>query len=121
MSTFTIDADNNITAYANAEEANQGDAAGLIHFDSQATFAKLSADWPLSRFVEIWNGIPGQTPVKEVPGPQESRRAGSGQRFNRWPARNSRRNPQPRSPSPRAKAQSRRRRPKPRKRRPASR
>lgn len=30
MNTFTIDADHNITAYANAEEAKQGDAAGVI-------------------------------------------------------------------------------------------
>ena len=30
MTTFTIDADHNITAYANAEEAKQGDAAGVI-------------------------------------------------------------------------------------------
>jgi hypothetical protein len=64
-STFTIDADNSITAYASAEEANQGEAASLIHFDSQATLAKVSADWPMSRFVEIWNGIPGQSPVKK--------------------------------------------------------
>ena len=65
MTTFTMDADHNITAYANAEEAKQGDAAGVIQFDSQAALVKLSADWPLSRFVEIWNGIPGQTPVKK--------------------------------------------------------
>jgi hypothetical protein len=65
MSTFTIDAENTITAYASSEEARQGDAAGLVHFDSQATLVKVSADWPLSRFVEIWNGIPGQTPVQK--------------------------------------------------------
>ena len=64
-STFTLDADNNITAYASAEEANQGDATGLIRFDSQAALAKVSADWPMSRFVEICNSIPGQTPVKK--------------------------------------------------------
>jgi Protein of unknown function (DUF3489) len=64
-STFTIDADNNLTAYASAEEANQGDSVGLIHFDSQAALAKISTDWPLSRFVKIWNGIPGETPVKK--------------------------------------------------------
>lgn len=64
-STFTIDAENNITAYASAEEANQGDAAGFIQFDSQAALAKVSADWPMGRFVEIWNGIPGQSPVKK--------------------------------------------------------
>ncbi|MEK6325883.1 MAG: hypothetical protein AABN33_29960, partial [Acidobacteriota bacterium] len=65
MSTFTIDDDNNITAYASAEEVSQSDAAGLIRFDSQATLAKASTDWPMSRFVEIWNGIPGQSPVKK--------------------------------------------------------
>jgi uncharacterized protein DUF3489 len=65
MSTFTIDSDNNITAYASAEEARQSGAAGLIPFDSQAALAKVSAEWPMSRFVEIWNGIPGQSPVKK--------------------------------------------------------
>jgi hypothetical protein len=65
VNTFTIDANNNITAYASTEEASPGDAAGLVHFDSQATLAQVSTDWPLSRFVEIWNGIPGQTPVKK--------------------------------------------------------
>jgi hypothetical protein len=64
-STFTIDNENSISAYTSAEEANQGDTAGLVHFDSQAALAKVSADWPLSRFVEIWNGIPGQSPVKK--------------------------------------------------------
>jgi hypothetical protein len=65
VNTFTIDADNNITAYAGAEEASPGDAAGLVHFHSQATLAQVSTDWPMSRFVEIWNGIPGQTPLKK--------------------------------------------------------
>ena len=65
MTTFTIDADNNITAFASPEEASQRDAAGLVHFDSQATLAKVSTEWPISRFVEIWNGIPGQSPVKK--------------------------------------------------------
>ena len=65
MNTFTIDADNNITAYTSAEQASPGEAAGLVHFDSQAALAKVSTEWPLSRFVEIWNGIPGQTPVKK--------------------------------------------------------
>jgi Protein of unknown function (DUF3489) len=63
--TFTIDADHNITAYASAEEARKGEVAGLVYFNSQATLAKLSSEWALSRFVEIWNGIPGQTPVKK--------------------------------------------------------
>ena len=65
MSKFTIDDDNNITAYTSAEEVSQSDAAGLIRFDSQATLTKASTDWPMSRFVQIWNGIPGQSRVKK--------------------------------------------------------
>ena len=72
MNTFTIDDDNNIAAYACTEEANQSAAAGLIHFDSQAALARVSASWPLSRFVEIWNSIPGQSPVKKF---QDRRKA----------------------------------------------
>ena len=64
-STFTIDTDNNITAYASAAEVSREDAASLVVFDSPATLAKVPSEWPLSRFVELWNGIPGQTPVKK--------------------------------------------------------
>jgi hypothetical protein len=65
ISTFTINDDNNITVYASAEEASQGETAGLIQFESQAALAKVASDWAMSRFVEIWNGIPGQTPIKK--------------------------------------------------------
>ncbi len=65
MSIFTIDTDNNITAYASAQDASRGDAAGRIQFKSEATLATISTQWPMSRFVDIWNGIPGQTPVKK--------------------------------------------------------
>ena len=63
MVTFTITEDNNITAHASAEEARS--EAGAITFDSQAALAQLSAEWPASRLVEIWNSIPGNTPVKK--------------------------------------------------------
>jgi len=53
ITTFTIDAENDITAYVSSEEAGQRDAAALIHFDSQAILAKVSAEWLMSRFVEI--------------------------------------------------------------------
>ena len=59
MATFTINDDNNITVFASAEEAAQAGDRTAIHFDSQAALAKVSADWPLSRFVEIWNSISG--------------------------------------------------------------
>src|SRR6266705_2454686 len=57
MNIFTIDEDNNITAYAGAREAAQAGDATTTTFDSPAALAKISAGWPLSRFVEIWNAI----------------------------------------------------------------
>ncbi len=63
MSQSEIHAGDPITAFASAEEAAQGGDA--MKFDSQASLAKISAEWPLSRFVEIWNSIPGNTEVKK--------------------------------------------------------
>jgi hypothetical protein len=65
MTTFTIDAENNITAYPNATDATECNP-DLAQFDSEAALAKLSADWPMSRFVEIWNSIPGNTEVSKL-------------------------------------------------------
>src|ERR1035438_4155848 len=65
MNTFTIDAENNITAYPNATDATECNP-DLAQFDSEAALAKLSADWPMSRFVEIWNSIPGNTEVSKL-------------------------------------------------------
>jgi hypothetical protein len=65
MSTFTVDAENNITAFPNATDASECNP-GPAQFDSQAGLAKLSADWPLSRFVEIWNSLPGNAEVKKL-------------------------------------------------------
>ena len=62
MSTFTIDDDNNITAFPNAADASEC-GPDLTQFDSAGTLAKISADWPMSRFVEIWNSIPGNSEV----------------------------------------------------------
>jgi len=63
MSTFTIDAENNIIAHASSQEATLVEGEGVIQFHSQGSLATASSDWPLSRFVEIWNGIPGNAEV----------------------------------------------------------
>src|SRR5260221_12630402 len=65
MATFTIDNEDNITVFASAEEAAQAGGATAIQFDSQAALARVSADWPLSRFVEIWNSISGNKQVSK--------------------------------------------------------
>lgn len=58
MPTFTIDSDNNITAFAATEQVPEGHE----HFATEKEFAKLSAGWPISRFVEVWNAFAGVVP-----------------------------------------------------------
>ena len=55
MTTFTIDTDNNITAHA-AAPAAQGNLAA---FASQNELSKATAEWPISRLVDIWNSFAG--------------------------------------------------------------
>jgi ribosomal protein L7/L12 len=65
MPTFTIDADDNITAYDTPQAATKGSAA-LPRFSSQAELAQLTADWPGSRWIEVWNSISGHKPVSKL-------------------------------------------------------
>jgi Protein of unknown function (DUF3489) len=62
MKSFSIDRDNNITAFTNRKDAEAG--AGNS-FRSEAELHDLTASWPASRLVEIWNSIPGFVPVKK--------------------------------------------------------
>src|SRR2546428_505210 len=61
MTIFTIDAENNIAAHASPAEVTD---QGSEQFTSEKELAQLAADWPGSRVVDIWNRIPGLTPVK---------------------------------------------------------
>jgi hypothetical protein len=63
MKTFTIDEQNSITVFATKEEA--AGASGLA-FGSQKELAKFTAEWPVGRFVEIWNGFAGVAPFGEL-------------------------------------------------------
>jgi hypothetical protein len=60
--TFTIDTENNITAFAS--QAAVGGSQGE-RFSNQQELAALAAKWPAARLVEIWNSIPGLMPVKK--------------------------------------------------------
>src|SRR5262252_9523907 len=62
MTTFVIDSENDIIAFASQQEA---EAAQGERFASQQELAELAATWPAWRLVEIWNSIPGLTPVKK--------------------------------------------------------
>jgi Protein of unknown function (DUF3489) len=60
MATFLINAENDISALG----SQQADFEGEI-FASQQELADLAAKWPANRLIEVWNGIPGLTPVKK--------------------------------------------------------
>ena len=55
MNTFTIDAHNTITRVG----AHRLPSRDAEKFTSENELAKLAAQWPARRLVEIWNGMPG--------------------------------------------------------------
>jgi hypothetical protein len=64
MKTYTIENEtNNITIHATRQEAEA--VAGSECFANEASLAKLAANWPSARLAEIWNSLPGETPVKK--------------------------------------------------------
>jgi hypothetical protein len=62
MATFTIDSENNITGYASGEAVPDGNTE---RFTTESELAQLAAQWPAARLVEVWNSIPGLTPVRK--------------------------------------------------------
>jgi hypothetical protein len=61
---FTIENEtNNIMVHSTAKEAESLENA--VSFRNEAGLAKLAADWPMARLIEIWNSLPGVTPVKK--------------------------------------------------------
>ena len=62
MNTFTIDANNNITAFASLEEARAAKINNAEYFGSAQELAKLAGSWPRTRPVEIWNSFAGVAP-----------------------------------------------------------
>ena len=62
MTTFAIDTDNNITAFTAAAQVPEGQQ----HFATEKEFAKLSTDWPITRFVDVWNAFAGVVPFDSL-------------------------------------------------------
>ena len=63
MTTFAITTDNNITAFAEYEDALNhriGSTEGT--FASEKELAKLTSQWPIGRFVDVWNTFAGVVP-----------------------------------------------------------
>jgi hypothetical protein len=64
MKHFTIENEtNNIMIHGSAKEAEA--LRNSERVSSEAALAKLVDDWPAARLVEIWNSLPGATPVKK--------------------------------------------------------
>src|SRR5579884_4549697 len=62
MTTFAIDNDNIITAYLAREAIPEGQA----RFSTEKELAKLAANWPVERLVEIWNNFAGVPPFGDL-------------------------------------------------------
>jgi hypothetical protein len=64
VNAFTIENEtNNIMIHPSAEEAAA--VPNAESFGNEATLAELAANWPTARLIEIWNGLPGEMPVKK--------------------------------------------------------
>jgi len=62
MNTFTIDANNNITAFASLDDARAVQINNAEYFGSSQELAKLVGSWPRTRPVDIWNSFAGVAP-----------------------------------------------------------
>lgn len=57
MKLFRIDSKNRVHVEASRNKAGQ-------HFSSQQEWARIAAELPMSRMVEIWNELPGVTAIR---------------------------------------------------------
>ena len=62
MATFTVDSENNIVAYA----AVPGSLENAQAFDSEKELAKLAAEWPTARLIDLWNSFAGVAQFQEL-------------------------------------------------------
>ncbi len=65
MTTFTINNENEMVAFASPEEAATATTTPFDTFATQQELAELAAAWPGERFVAIWNSLAGVVPVKK--------------------------------------------------------
>jgi hypothetical protein len=63
MKNFTIDAENNITIYASAKEADA--IPNSERFGNEAAAGEAGRQLACSPLVEIWNSLPGEAPVRK--------------------------------------------------------
>ncbi len=62
MTIFAISKDNYITVSTRSRYKEQSRNRA---FQQLKDLTRLAAQWPTSRLIEIWNNLPGTTPVKK--------------------------------------------------------
>jgi hypothetical protein len=62
MRLFAIDNDNNITAFAAAEQIPEGHE----RFATEKELAKIAATWPADRTIQVWNSFAGVAPFDDL-------------------------------------------------------
>jgi len=62
MTTFTIDTENNITAFAEYEDALNHCIGATDTFASEKDLALLTKNWAIGRFADTWNAFAGVVP-----------------------------------------------------------
>jgi hypothetical protein len=70
MTTFTINGENNITAFSTPEQAAATTTTPFDTFASQKELAQLAAAWPEERLVAIWNSLAGVVAVESFKSPK---------------------------------------------------
>jgi hypothetical protein len=63
MKTPLTDSESKIATVASGAEGEVNAVVAAERFSSVEEFAEMTQDWPLSRLVAMWNGLPGVTPV----------------------------------------------------------
>ena len=61
MQRFLITSENQMVTISSTGATLEGSTA----FDSEQQLAEVTSDWPASRLVEIWNGLPGVTAIRK--------------------------------------------------------
>ena len=61
MQRFLITPENRMVTISSTGATPEGSTA----FDSEQQLAEVTSDWPASRLVEIWNGLPGVTAIRK--------------------------------------------------------
>ena len=63
VKTFSIDTENRMSLLT-AEDTREPTPEGAERFQTERQLASLTASWPASRLIAIWNQLPGVQPVK---------------------------------------------------------